>query len=59
MINCKGCLRPIYEGDKVLIIQFYNDLPEMFIHKKFDCLLMLEEINEGIGSFDKYDLTEG
>jgi len=44
---------PIREGDEVLIIQWHDDLPEMIVHKNFDCLLMLEEINEGIGSFEK------
>jgi len=52
VINCEGCLIPILEGDKVLIIQFNDDSPELFIHKSLDCLLMLEEVNEGIGSFE-------
>lgn len=53
MINCEGCSVPIYEGDEVLIIQFHDDLPEMIIHKSFNCLLMLEGVSEGIGSFEK------
>jgi len=53
MINCAGCSMPIREGDEVLIIQWRDDLPEMIVHKSFYCLLRLEEINEGIGSFEE------
>ena len=42
---------PIYEDDEVLIIQWRDDSPEFIIHKNFNCLLMLEEIGEGIGKF--------
>jgi len=53
MINCSGCSMPIREGDEVLIIQWHDDLSEIIIHKSFECLLMLEEVNEGIGSFEE------
>lgn len=53
VINCESCSKPILEDDRVLIIQRHDELPEMIIHKKFECLLMLEEISEGVGSFEK------
>lgn len=59
MINCEGCSLPIREDDRVLIIQWNDELPEMIIHKSFSCLLMLEEINEGIGSFEMEDEKVG
>ena len=59
MINCEGCSKSILEGDKVLLIQWHDELPEVVIHKSFECLLMLEGINEGVGSFkDKPELVE-
>ena len=53
MINCAGCSKPILEGDKVLLIKWHDELPEMIIHKSFECLLMAEETNEGIGRFEE------
>jgi len=53
LINCEGCSLPIREGDEVLIIQWNDELPEIVVHKSFFCLLRLEEINEGVGSFEK------
>jgi len=44
---------PIREGDEVLIIQWHDELPEMVIHKSFFCLLRLEEVGEGVGSFEE------
>ena len=53
MISCAGCSMPIREGDEVLIIQWHDELPEMVIHKSFFCLLRLEEVGEGVGSFEE------
>jgi hypothetical protein len=49
-IICECCEKPIYEGDEVLLIQWHDELPEIIIHKSMDCLLMLEEVSEGIGN---------
>lgn len=50
MINCKSCQKPIYEGEKVLLIQQHDG--EIIVHKRFECLLGVDGIGEGVGSFE-------
>ena len=46
-LTCGGCSKPICVGDKILVLDFNEDIPASIIHMELDCLLQMEEVTYG------------